>query len=131
MGNITELVNGILEETKRQENLRKEYLSLVHDLIEKTERKEDEFVWRISFHWCSCTIQFRMNISERINQNITEYDKEELEKANDDINKCINRLLDYGVDVADDFIEYLTKIAIPQFLQGRYPFGYSIPSKYL
>lgn len=138
MRNINELLNCVLAEAKAQKNLREEYISLIHNLIEGTERTNSNgTTWRISFRWYSDRmggemISFGSNITKRNGNTIVSvYDKENLSKANQEIDLCINYLLDCGTEKVDAFIEYLSKVAIPQFLQDRHPHDYEIKRRFL
>lgn len=131
MKNLNELINAVLAEAKKQEEQRKEYISLVHQLIEGTERincsnSDKNNTWRINFRIYTdimnqTFVSFSQSISKREDGNPSKYDLENLGKANTEIDECINYLYDYNVKVLDSFIEHLSKVAIPQFLQNRYP----------
>ena len=71
-------------------------------------------------------IYFSSNISKRENGEISLWDVENIENANKEINECINILYDKGTEYVDNFINYLSKVAIPQFLQNRHPIKYHI-----
>ena len=136
---LNELINGILAETKKQENKRKEYISLIHNLINSLERTTTNCegmscTWRLSFRWHSSNNNKIVHFSQIIvnreaykhNEKIMLYDKKEIEISNHDIDKCINYMLDCGDSTIDSFIEHISKVAIPQFLLGRFPKDYRI-----
>ena len=136
MKNLNELIIAIVDETKRQKDERNEYISLVHKLIEGTEKIGDESisdsknVWRINFRigrgLSEGKIHFSSSISKRENGEPCLMDVENIAKANNEIDECINILYDKGTEYVDNFIKHLSKVAIPQFLQNRYPRDYYI-----
>lgn len=136
MKNLNELIIAIVNEAKKQNDERNEYISLVHQLIEGTEKIGDESIsdskntWRINFRmgkgYSEGIIYFSSNISKRENGEISLWDVENIENANKEINECINILYDKGTEYVDNFINYLSKVAIPQFLQNRHPIKYHI-----
>lgn len=130
---INDLIKEILTEVKKQKEERQEYISFVYQLIENTKRKDEDdmnpCVWRINFRHCESVfgqnfISFGSDITERVNKNLTKFDLKWISESNGEIEKCINFLYDYNKEVLDDFIKYLSKVAIPQFLQNRHPEEY-------
>jgi len=140
MKKLDELLNAVLEETKEQENMRNEYISLIHGLIEGTERKGYKIskevegkdnTWRLNFRWFSDrmggeNISFSDSITHRNGEGMTSYDKSELDKANKEIDDAVNYMFDCGISTIDAFVEHFTKVVIPQFLQYRFPSNYEI-----
>ena len=125
--NLQSLIDAVFEETKRQENKRAEYISLVHGLLDNTIRKsrngnKNE---RISFKYFYDRIGVKkVSFSSDIfSDNMT---LGELDEANKSIDNCINTIYDFGEPILDRFIEHLVKVAIPQFLQGRTPNNYFV-----
>lgn len=124
-----ELVESILEETKRQENQREEYLSLIRTLLESTERKDQECSRKLTFRrYSNLAGEERISFSSVITSrnNGTKCDLSQIEKAQVEMDRCVNYLVDCGDDVVEKFFEYITKTALPLFLQGRYPGDYKI-----
>ena len=133
MKKSSELIISAFEEAKRQEEQRKEYILLVHELLDGTIRGGSTYdfsnTWRLSFklHRVDNRISFDTDITRRNDRDLVTYDDiNRIKKANEDINKCINYLYDCGIDKLEAFIDHLAKNAIPMFLQHRCPWDYII-----
>ena len=136
MKKLDELVNTAFKEAKQQEDKRREYITLIHDLIERTERDfNNHMTCRINFYLYRNTIGkeliiFGENPSVLYN-GLSDYDEMELEKSNKKMDECINYLYNLGVNILDDFIDHLSTVAIPSFLQNHKPQPYEVFSPIL
>jgi hypothetical protein len=131
MTKLNSLLSEILAETKRQENKRQEYLSLVNGIINGTTKENEGNTWRINFRWYSdkmggeC-ISFSSNIVKRNNEELANFQKKYIEESDLEIAKAVNYMIDCGEKTIDAFINHLSKVVLPQFLQNRYPSNYEI-----
>lgn len=133
MSKLDELLEEILKETKRQEDERKEYIELIHNILENSTRKgleltgNDENVWQLFFQLTKSrnSIFCTENIIKRTDHlksdredGLSEDAIEQIEHYYKEMDEAINYLYDIGK--IDEFVDFLVKQALPLFLQNRH-----------
>lgn len=133
MSKLDELLEEILKETKRQEDERKKYVELIHNLLKNSTRKgleltdNDENIWQLFFQlnrsrnntFCVEHIVKRTDgLKSDREDGLSEDAIKQIEHYYEEMDDAINYLYDIGK--IDEFVEFLSKKAIPLFLQNRH-----------
>ena len=134
MSKLDELLKEILQETERQKDQRKEYISLIHSILENATRKgckignklHKENVWKLYFRLSKNGdyIVFSESIIKR-NDNLKTHREDgldddaikQLELKDNEMDDAINYLINN--DKIVEFMIYLTNKAVPLFLQDQ------------